>query len=848
MSYVKCKVRSDMPCSIKVLVENFTLHHSDVECGKMHDLLPAYLADHSNTFEVALYPTRVLMQDFTGVPAIVDFVAMRNIASQYGLDPSKIEPKIPIDLVVDHSVTVNNYLGKDSLQLNMSYEMTHNLERFQLLKWSDLAFNSIKVVPPGRGICHQVNIEYLTDIVTTVKEHKVAEFVIGTDSHTTMVNGLGVLGWGVGGIEAEACALGQPLMMNMPKVVGVQLKGKLNPGITATDLVLTIAEHLKQYNVVSCFVEFYGESLASIDIPTRATIANMSPEFGSTCVYFPIDQKTLDYLSDTGRSDEHIEVVKSYAVSQGVWGHAARNYHDTLCVNLSTIVPSISGPNKPHDRFPVNQINQKMLALLSQRPMKNPVDSLTDGDIVLAAITSCTNTSNPSVLICAGLLAKNAVENGLKIKPHVKTSFAPGSRAVTLYLEELGLLKYFEALGFHIVGYGCTTCIGNSGKLDSSISQQIMSKSLKVSGVLSGNRNFSGRIHPEVIHNWLMSPPLVIAFALAGRMVDINTLDFENHANKKISLTDLWPSDDEIKEYMSRISPTVFSRSYQDVYDGLPAWNDMQIGDSEKVYQWDKSSTYIKMPPYLDSQPENLQLSNIRSARTLAILGDFVTTDHISPAGVIPLESPAGKYLIGKGVKPSEFNSYGARRGNFEVMTRGTFANVRIQNEMVDTVGGFTVHCDSPKINAFIYDVAQKYAESNTPLIVFAGKDYGSGSSRDWAAKGTYLLGVKVVIAESFERIHRSNLIGMGVLPCQFSPGEGRRELSLIGDEMIDVIGIDELVGPNQQLKLIINRSNGDIAYTHITVRIDSHAELLYFKSGGILPYVMQKMAKESNG
>ncbi len=830
-----------MPCSISVLTENVLLNES-MSDAELESKLQSYLTDSSKTFEVAVYPTRILMQDYTGVPAIVDFVAMRDAAHSYGLQPEKIEPRIRIDLVVDHSVSVEFYADDQALSKNMSYEMKHNKERFELLKWADASFSGIRVIPPGQGICHQVNIEYLTNVITEVRDQTVSEFVIGTDSHTTMVNSLGVLGWGVGGIEAESCALGMPLMMNLPKVIGVELSGSLAPGVTATDLVLYIAEKLKKHNVLASFVEFYGDAVSKLDIPTRATIANMSPEFGSTCVYFPIDSQTISYLRITGRDNSHCMKVELYAKKKGLWGVARRHYHENLTIDLDDVAPAIAGPNKPHDRVSLRELPERLKELY-HLPLTYPKIStqLESGDIVLAAITSCTNTSNPSVLIAAGLLARNALKKGLKPKSWVKTSFAPGSRAVALYLEEFGLLADLEKIGFDVVGYGCTTCIGNSGHLREDVAQEIISRNLSVNGVLSGNRNFSGRIHPLVVNNWLMSPPLVIAYALAGTMIDFKKQPLGyTQQGKPVMLADIWPEDELISTYVQKIKSEFFSQTYRNVFNGLDEWNEIEL--TQGKFSWQDQSTYIKKPPYINP---TTKAEDLLDAPILALLGDFVTTDHISPAGRIAADSPAAKYLREQGVVVSDYNSYGARRGNFELMTRGTFANIRLQNKMVERQGGYTVIPSRNNELVSIYDASRHYLRHNQRTVVIAGKEYGSGSSRDWAAKGTYLLGVSVVLAQSFERIHRSNLIGMGVLPCEFIGEENAESWGIDGTETLSIHGISSMSQPAVELALTVKRSNGFQSQHRVLARVDSDAELNYYKHQGILSYVMKQMSLE---
>jgi len=798
-----------LPKSLKVLLENLirwqdedSVTHEDIQA------FATWLNDAHVDREIAYRPSRVLMQDFTGVPAVVDLAAMREAVKRLGGDVTRVNPLTPVDLVIDHSVTVDNFGTPEAFSQNVSLEMARNHERYLFLRWGQQAFNHFSVVPPGTGICHQVNLEYLGKTVWSEQQgdELVAypDTLVGTDSHTTMINALGVLGWGVGGIEAEAAMLGQPVSMLIPDVVGFKLDGKLREGITATDLVLTVTQMLRQHGVVGKFVEFYGDGLDSLPLADRATIANMAPEYGATCGFFPVDSITLDYMRLSGRSEQQIALIEAYSKEQGLWRHTGDEpvFTSTLQLNMQDVEASLAGPKRPQDRVPLSAVPQAFTATreleVNTRHTTTPIDkkeALTDGAVVIAAITSCTNTSNPGVMMAAGLLAKKAVEAGLMTRPWVKGSLAPGSKVVSDYLDKAGLTRYLDTLGFNLVGYGCTTCIGNSGPLPEAIEEEIKEQSLTVAAVLSGNRNFEGRIHPLVKTNWLASPPLVVAYALAGNMRIDLTKDALGHDQngQAIYLKDIWPSSEEIAQAVAKVSTAMFDREYSAVFEGTEEWRNIAVERSQ-TYHWQNESTYIRQSPFFDlmeAEPE--ALVDIQGARVLAMLGDSVTTDHISPAGSIKLDSPAGRYLQQHGIVEADFNSYGSRRGNHEVMMRGTFANIRIRNEMVPGIeGGMTRLLPGTQVMS-IYDAAMHYKQQGLPLAVIAGKEYGSGSSRDWAAKGPNLLGVRVVIAESFERIHRSNLIGMGILPLEFPVGVTRKTLSLTGEEQIDVLSLDSL-------------------------------------------------------
>ncbi|HGM5052590.1 aconitate hydratase AcnA [Serratia marcescens] len=852
-----------LPKSMKVLLENL-LRHVDGDTVQVDDLkaIVAWLQTGHADREIAYRPARVLMQDFTGVPAVVDLAAMREAVRRLGGNVDQVNPLSPVDLVIDHSVTVDEFGDDNAFEDNVRIEMQRNHERYTFLRWGQKAFNRFRVVPPGTGICHQVNLEYLGQTVWHSDEsgRRVAypDTLVGTDSHTTMINGLGILGWGVGGIEAEAAMLGQPVSMLIPDVVGFKLTGKLREGITATDLVLTVTQMLRKHGVVGKFVEFYGDGLADLPLADRATIANMSPEFGATCGFFPVDDVTLGYMKLSGRSAEQIALVEAYAKAQGMWRNPGDEpvFTSSLALDMSTVEASLAGPKRPQDRVALPNVPQAFKAAteLDIGGHKANTDSKTftldgqqhelrDGAVVIAAITSCTNTSNPSVMMAAGLLAKNAVKKGLRSKPWVKTSLAPGSKVVTDYFDSAKLTAYLEELGFNLVGYGCTTCIGNSGPLPDPIEQAIKEGDLTVGAVLSGNRNFEGRIHPLVKTNWLASPPLVVAYALAGSMkIDLTKEPLgEGNDGQPVYLKDIWPSSQDIAQAVEEVRTEMFHKEYGEVFDGDANWQAIQVAGSA-TYQWQEDSTYIRHPPFFSTmkvKPDPVQ--DINDARILAILADSVTTDHISPAGNIKRDSPAGRYLSEHGVAPQDFNSYGSRRGNHEVMMRGTFANIRIRNEMVPGVeGGYTRHIPSQQ-QLSIYDAAMQYQQEKVPLAVIAGKEYGSGSSRDWAAKGPRLLGVRVVIAESFERIHRSNLIGMGILPLEFPQGVTRKTLGLTGDEQISVGGLQQLQ-PGQTVPVHITYVDGRKEVIDTRCRIDTGNELTYYENDGILHYVIRKM------
>lgn len=851
-----------LPKSLKVLLENLlrNIDGKTVIEADLKAIIDWQQTGHANR-EIAYRPARVLMQDFTGVPAVVDLAAMREAVKSLGGNVNQVNPLSPVDLVIDHSVMVDEFATDRAFDENVEIEMKRNHERYLFLRWGQKAFNRFRVVPPGTGICHQVNLEYLGKAVWYEEIdgtlYAYPDTLVGTDSHTTMINGLGVLGWGVGGIEAEAAMLGQPVSMLIPDVVGFKLTGKLPEGITATDLVLTVTQMLRKHGVVGKFVEFYGDGLAYLPLADRATIANMSPEYGATCGFFPVDDITLSYMRLTGRSDDEIALVEAYSKEQGLWRNVGDEpiFTSTLELDMSTVESSLAGPKRPQDRVELSQVPKAFQSAIELEINKNVnseppvVDYLgqtfemLDGAVVIAAITSCTNTSNPSVLMAAGLLAKKAVEKGLSRQPWVKTSLAPGSKVVTDYLALAGLTPYLDKLGFNLVGYGCTTCIGNSGPLPAPIEEAIKLADLTVGAVLSGNRNFEGRIHPLVKTNWLASPPLVVAYALAGNMninVKTDSLGKDTYGND-VYLKDLWPSNIEIAHAVEKVKTEMFRKEYSAVFDGDETWRMLQV-ESSSTYKWQDDSTYIRHPPFFEgmkAEPEVVQ--NIHGANILAMLGDSVTTDHISPAGNIKADSPAGRYLQAHGVAEVDFNSYGSRRGNHEVMMRGTFANIRIRNEMVPGVeGGYTKHIPTGKLMA-IYDAAMLYQEENRPLAIIAGKEYGSGSSRDWAAKGTNLLGVRVVIAESYERIHRSNLIGMGVIPLEFSEGTTRKTLGLNGDERIDVEYLQTLE-PGQHLVVKITYGDGRVQEISTRCRIDTATEMEYYRHGGILHYVIRQM------
>ncbi|QLZ60173.1 aconitate hydratase AcnA [Citrobacter freundii] len=854
-----------LPKSLKVLLENL-LRWQDGDSVTEEDIhsLARWLDNAHADREIAYRPARVLMQDFTGVPAVVDLAAMREAVKRLGGDTAKVNPLSPVDLVIDHSVTVDHFGDDDAFEENVRLEMERNHERYVFLKWGQQAFSRFSVVPPGTGICHQVNLEYLGKAVWS--ELQDGEWVaypdtlVGTDSHTTMINGLGVLGWGVGGIEAEAAMLGQPVSMLIPDVVGFKLDGKLREGITATDLVLTVTQMLRKHGVVGKFVEFYGDGLDTLPLADRATIANMAPEYGATCGFFPIDGVTLEYMRLSGRSEEQVELVESYAKAQGMWRNTgdAPIFTNSLELDMADVEASLAGPKRPQDRVALGDVPKAFAAsneleLNSSHKDSQPVDyvlnghqyQLPDGAVVIAAITSCTNTSNPSVLMAAGLLAKKAITLGLKRQPWVKASLAPGSKVVSDYLAQARLTPYLDELGFNLVGYGCTTCIGNSGPLPDPIETAIKKGDLPVGAVLSGNRNFEGRIHPLVKTNWLASPPLVVAYALAGNMNINLTKDPLGHDKKgdPVYLKDIWPSAREIARAVEQVSTEMFHKEYAEVFEGTPEWKSINV-DRVDTYGWQSDSTYIRLSPFFEGmQATPAPVNDIHGARILAMLGDSVTTDHISPAGSIKADSPAGRYLQSHGVERRDFNSYGSRRGNHEVMMRGTFANIRIRNEMVPGIeGGMTRHLPGTEVVA-IYDAAMRYQQESVPLAVIAGKEYGSGSSRDWAAKGPRLLGIRVVIAESFERIHRSNLIGMGILPLEFPQGVTRKTLGLTGEEVIDITDL-QTIQPGATIAVNMMRADGSKEVIMCRCRIDTATELTYYQNDGILHYVIRNMLK----
>ena len=843
---------SKIPNSIKILLENL-IRNEDGESvtSDMISNLCEKINENKDNYEISFSPTRVLMQDFTGVPAVADLAAMRDALENKGLDPNKINPLSRVDLVIDHSVMVDYFGNNNAYEDNVKKEFERNIERYEFLKWGQQTFNNFYLAPPGGGICHQVNLENIATTIwsSTIEEdnYLYPDSVVGTDSHTTMVNALSVLGWGVGGIEAEAAMLGQPISMNIPKVVGFKLIGNLQEGITATDLVLTITEILRKHGVVGKFVEFYGEGLNVLTLSDRSTISNMAPEYGATCGFFSTDNETIKYLKLSGKDDHQIEIIKSYTALQKLWidQDYDPNFDEALSLDLSKIEPSVAGPKRPQDKILIKDIPQMFKQIDStgfDRADSNK--KLQSGDVVIAAITSCTNTSNPNVMVAAGLVAKKAVELGLSVKPWVKTSLAPGSKVVSDYLDKANLTKYLDLIGFNLVGYGCTTCIGNSGPLEEWVSDEIKSKNLTVCSALSGNRNFEGRVHQEVKANFLASPPLVVAFALAGNM-NINLSNEPigiSSLGNKVYLKDLWPSSDEINQIVEKsLTTQMFKTRYEEIYKGNKNWQLIK-SISKKTYSWNSSSTYIKHPPFFSE--EKKQTKDIVNARILAVLGDSVTTDHISPAGAIKPDSPAGKYLNERQITRKDFNSYGSRRGNHEIMMRGTFANIRIKNEIVPGVeGGVTKFFDTDE-QMSIYDAAIEYKKKNIPLVVFAGKEYGTGSSRDWAAKGTKLLGIKAVIAESFERIHRSNLIGMGVLPLQFVNGENKHTFKLNGSEIVSIKGLDN-ISPNSEIVCEIHSDQK--RNVKLLCRIDTTKELDYYNQGGILQYVLNSIIKKAS-
>jgi aconitate hydratase len=850
---------SKLPKSLKVLLENLLRYEDDLTVNKSQiTAIKDWLKTKKSNTEIAYRPARVLLQDYTGIPAVADLAAMREAVKEKSKDPNTINPLSAVDLVIDHSVQVDQSAKADSFDKNVEIEFKRNGERYSFLKWGQNAFNNFRIVPPGTGICHQVNLEYLSKVVWSEKvndeQYIFPDTLVGTDSHTTMVNGLSVLGWGVGGIEAEAGMLGQPISMLIPEVIGFEVKNKMPEGTTATDLVLTVVKMLRDKGVVGKFVEFFGEGLKNLTLADRATIANMAPEYGATCGFFPIDDETLKYLKFSGRDDETVKIVEDYAKAQGLWASSDIEFTDTLTLDMSTIVPTISGPKRPQDKVLLSEASKSFDKSFKENTGRDEFKSskvsntdyeIKDGSILIAAITSCTNTSNPNVLIGAGLLAKKAVELGIKTKPWVKTSLAPGSQVVTDYLEKAGLNTYLDKLGFNLVGYGCTTCIGNSGPLADNIVEAIQKENLYGVSVLSGNRNFEGRISPHIKANYLASPPLVVAYSLAGHMsFDLYKDSFGKDKNgNDVYLKDIWPSNQEIEDTLkTSLNADMFIKRYSNISQGPKQWQEIKT-EKSSIYNWDENSTYVKKPPFFDNlsdQPEGFK--PIKDARPLLILGDMVTTDHISPAGNIQKESPTGEYFMKHQILPKDYNSYGSRRGNHEVMMRGTFANIRIRNEMAPgTEGGFTKLYPEEKVMP-VYDAVVEYKKRGTDLVVIGGKEYGTGSSRDWAAKGTKLLGVKAVIAESFERIHRSNLIGMGILPLQFKDNVNRTNLELKGSELISVVDIEKGINPSDVVKLEIKYISGEIKIIDTLCRIDTKNELEYYKNGGILQYVLRNM------
>ena len=850
---------SKLPKSLKVLLENLLRYEDDLSVTKQQiEAIKEWLKDKKSKTEIAYRPARVLLQDYTGIPAVADLAAMREAVKNKKKDPEKINPLSAVDLVIDHSVQVDQSAKSDSFQKNVEIEFKRNSERYSFLKWGQQAFDNFRIVPPGTGICHQVNLEYLSKVVWNEKfkgdEYIFPDTLVGTDSHTTMVNGLSVLGWGVGGIEAEAGMLGQPISMLIPEVIGFEVTNKMPEGTTATDLVLTVVKMLRDKGVVGKFVEFYGEGLKNLSLADRATIANMAPEYGATCGFFPIDEETLKYLEFSGRDNLNVKIVENYAKAQGLWASDDIEFTDNLKLDMSTIVPTISGPKRPQDKVLLSDAANNFKKVFSDTTKKKTFSSskvdatdfeIQDGSILIAAITSCTNTSNPNVLIGAGLVAKKAVDLGLKVKPWVKTSLAPGSQVVTDYLDKANLSKYLDKLGFNLVGYGCTTCIGNSGPLADNIVDAIQKENLYAVSVLSGNRNFEGRISPHIKANYLASPPLVVAYALAGRM-DFNLYNDplgKDKNGKDVYLKDIWPTNKEIEDVLkTSLSADMFIKRYSNVSEGPKQWQEIKT-EKTSIYDWEENSTYVKKPPFFDDLPDKPEgFKKIKDARPLLILGDMVTTDHISPAGNIQKDSPTGDYFMKHQILPKDYNSYGSRRGNHEVMMRGTFANIRIRNEMAPgTEGGFTKLYPEEKVMP-VYDAVVEYKKRGTDLVVIGGKEYGTGSSRDWAAKGTKLLGIKAVIAESFERIHRSNLIGMGVLPLQFIDNINRKNLNLTGSELISVIDLEKGLNPSDKVKLEIKYLSGEIKKIETLCRIDTKNELEYYKNGGILQYVLRNM------
>ena len=848
-----------LPKSLKVLLENLLRYEDDLSVTKSQiEAIKNWLKTKKSKTEIAYRPARVLLQDYTGIPAVADLAAMREAVKEKNKDPNTINPLSAVDLVIDHSVQVDQSAKADSFEKNVDIEFERNGERYSFLKWGQQAFDNFRIVPPGTGICHQVNLEYLSKVVWSEEfkgeKYLFPDTLVGTDSHTTMVNGLSVLGWGVGGIEAEAGMLGQPISMLIPEVIGFEMKNKMPEGTTATDLVLTVVKMLRDKGVVGKFVEFYGEGLKNLTLADRATIANMAPEYGATCGFFPIDEETLKYLKFSGRDQQTVDIVENYAKEQGLWASNEIEFTDIISLDMSTVVPTISGPKRPQDKVLLTDAPGSFQKVLQEATNKNEKSiskvtntdyEIKDGSILIAAITSCTNTSNPNVLIGAGLLAKKAIEKGLQVKPWVKTSLAPGSQVVTDYLAKAGLNTYLDQLGFNLVGYGCTTCIGNSGPLPENIVEAIQKENIYAVSVLSGNRNFEGRISPHIKANYLASPPLVVAYAIAGHMeVDLYKDSLgKDKEGKDVFLKDIWPSNKEIEETLKdSLNAEMFIQRYSNVSEGPTQWQKIKT-DKSSIYNWDEGSTYVKKPPFFDSLPDKPEgFKEIKDARPLLILGDMVTTDHISPAGSIQKDSPTGEYFMEHQILPKDYNSYGSRRGNHEVMMRGTFANIRIRNEMAPgTEGGFTKLYPEEKVLP-VYDAVVEYKKRGTDLVVIGGKEYGTGSSRDWAAKGTKLLGIKAVIAESFERIHRSNLIGMGILPLQFIEDVNRKNLKLIGSELISILNIEKGVNPSDEVTVEIKYASGEIKKIKTLCRIDTKNELEYYKNGGILQYVLRNM------
>ncbi len=850
---------SKLPKSLKVLLENLLRYEDDLSVTKFQiEAIKNWLKTKKSKTEIAYRPARVLLQDYTGIPAVADLAAMREAVKDKNKDPNTINPLSAVDLVIDHSVQVDQSAKPDSFEKNVDIEFERNGERYSFLKWGQQAFDNFRIVPPGTGICHQVNLEYLSKVVWSEEfegdKYLFPDTLVGTDSHTTMVNGLSVLGWGVGGIEAEAGMLGQPISMLIPEVIGFEMKNKMPEGTTATDLVLTVVKMLRDKGVVGKFVEFYGEGLKNLTLADRATIANMAPEYGATCGFFPIDEETLKYLKFSGRDQHTVNIVEKYAKEQGLWASNEIEFTDIISLDMSTVVPTISGPKRPQDKVLLTDAPSSFQKVLQEATNKNEKSiskvsntdyEIKDGSILIAAITSCTNTSNPNVLIGAGLLAKKAIEKGLEVKPWVKTSLAPGSQVVTDYLAKAGLNTYLDQLGFNLVGYGCTTCIGNSGPLPENIVEAIQKENIYAVSVLSGNRNFEGRISPHIKANYLASPPLVVAYAIAGHMeVDLYKDPLgKDKEGKDVFLKNIWPSNKEIEETLKdSLNAEMFIQRYSNVSEGPTQWQKIKT-DKSSIYNWDDGSTYVKKPPFFDSLPDKPEgFKEIKDARPLLILGDMVTTDHISPAGSIQKDSPTGEYFMEHQILPKDYNSYGSRRGNHEVMMRGTFANIRIRNEMAPgTEGGFTKLYPEEKVLP-IYDAVVEYKKRGTDLVVIGGKEYGTGSSRDWAAKGTKLLGIKAVIAESFERIHRSNLIGMGILPLQFINDVNRKNLKLIGSELISIINIEKGINPSDEVTVEIKYASSEIKKIKTLCRIDTKNELEYYKNGGILQYVLRNM------